>query len=69
MFYVKTTDFSLLISELELKTCHCFVSRAGSLRQKVRLRTGQISSVKENGDQRKASGVNVMKNIVKSSIT
>lgn len=50
-------------------TCHCFVSKAGSLRQKVRLRTGQISSVKENGDQRKASGVNVMKNIVKSSIT
>lgn len=49
--------------------CHCFVSRAGSLRQKVRLRTGQISSVKENGDQRKASGVDVMKNIVISSIT
>lgn len=50
-------------------TCHYLISRPGSLRQKVRLRTGQISSVKENGDQRKASGVNVMKNIVKSSIT
>lgn len=48
--------------------CHCFVSKARSLRQKVRLRTGQISSVKENGDQRKASGVNVMKNIVKAQL-
>lgn len=48
--------------------CHCFVSRVRSLRQKVRLRTGQISSVKENGDQRKASGVNVMKNIVKAQL-